>query len=103
MELSDTAEEVAGFYARMLDHDYTTRDVFNTNFFKDWRKVMTQEEKSIIKDLKKCNFREMDVHFKKLSEERKNRSKEEKKVCTYILLVFWLTFKWYDISAPECL
>jgi len=39
MTLSDTAEEVAGFYARMLDHDYTTRDMFNTNFMKDWRKV----------------------------------------------------------------
>jgi len=39
MALSETAEEVAGFYARMLDHDYTTRDIFNKNFMKDWRKV----------------------------------------------------------------
>lgn len=23
----------------MLDHDYTTRELFNSNFFKDWRKV----------------------------------------------------------------
>ena len=38
-QLSDTAEEVAGFYARMLEHDYTTRDMFNGNFMKDWRKV----------------------------------------------------------------
>ena len=38
--LSETAEEVAGFYARMLDHDYTTRDIFNDNFMKDWRKVL---------------------------------------------------------------
>ena len=38
--LGDGAEEVAGFYARMLDHDYTTREIFNTNFMKDWRKVM---------------------------------------------------------------
>jgi len=40
MPLSDTAEEVAGFYARMLEHEYTTRDVFNSNFLKDWRKVI---------------------------------------------------------------
>ena len=39
MQLSDLAEEVAGFYARMLDHDYTTREIFNSNFIKDWRKV----------------------------------------------------------------
>ena len=79
MELSEGAEEVAGFYARMLDHDYTTRDVFNNNFFKDWRKVMTADEKATITNLKKCNFREMDLYFKKLSEERKNRTKEQKK------------------------
>lgn len=39
MELSSEAEEVAGFYARMLDHDYTSKEVFNSNFMKDWRKV----------------------------------------------------------------
>jgi len=40
VRLSEPAEEVAGFYARMLEHDYTTRDIFNTNFMKDWRKVL---------------------------------------------------------------
>ena len=39
MKLSLETEEVATFYGRMLDHDYTTKDVFNKNFFKDWRKV----------------------------------------------------------------
>lgn len=39
MELSEETEEVAGFYARMLEHDYTTKKVFNSNFLKDWRKV----------------------------------------------------------------
>lgn len=39
MRLSEKAEEVAGFYARMLDHEYTTREVFNKNFFNGWRKV----------------------------------------------------------------
>jgi DNA topoisomerase-1 len=39
MKLSEEAEEVATFYGRMLDNDYTTKDVFNKNFFKDWRKV----------------------------------------------------------------
>lgn len=53
MRLSSEAEEVAGFYAKMLDHDYTTKEVFNKNFFKDWRSVMTNEEKTLITDLKK--------------------------------------------------
>lgn len=39
MVLSDEAEEVAGFYARMIEHEYTTKKVFNTNFLRDWRKV----------------------------------------------------------------
>lgn len=78
MKLSQDAEEVAGFYARMLDHDYTTKDTFNTNFFKDWRKVMTEKERSKITDLKKCNFKSMHTYFMDLAEKNRNRTKEEK-------------------------
>ena len=39
MKLSLAAEEVALFFAQMLDHEYTTKEVFRENFFKDWRKV----------------------------------------------------------------
>lgn len=78
MRLSQDAEEVAGFYARMLDHDYTTKSVFNTNFFTDWRKVMTHEETKLIKDLSKCNFKEMAAYFQSVSEKNRNRTKEEK-------------------------
>ncbi|XP_015365531.1 PREDICTED: DNA topoisomerase I, mitochondrial [Diuraphis noxia] len=77
--LSELAEEVATFYAKMLDHDYTTKEVFNKNFFKDWRKTMTPKEKELITDLSLCNFKEMNVYFTKKSEERKAMSKEEKK------------------------
>ncbi|XP_065205283.1 DNA topoisomerase I, mitochondrial-like isoform X2 [Planococcus citri] len=78
MELSQDAEEIATFYAPLIDHDYSTKEQFNKNFFKDWRKSMTKEEKEIITDLKKCNFREIQEHFKQKSEERKAMSKEEK-------------------------
>nr|CAG4649989.1 EOG090X0296 [Sida crystallina] len=78
MRLSKEAEEVGAFYAHMLDHDYTAKDVFNKNFFKDWRKFMTSQEKEIITDLKKCDFTHMHKHFKEKSEEKKNRTKEEK-------------------------
>ncbi|XP_056129056.1 DNA topoisomerase I, like [Lampris incognitus] len=78
MKLRPEAEEVATFFAKMLDHDYTTKDIFRKNFFKDWRKEMTSEEKSKITDLKKCNFTEMHEYFKAQSEARKALSKEEK-------------------------
>jgi len=41
MDLSPSAEEVATFYAKMLDHDYTSKPIFNQNFFRDWRKVFS--------------------------------------------------------------
>jgi DNA topoisomerase-1 len=67
MRLSEEAEECATFYGKMLDHDYTTKEVFNKNFFKDWRKTMTEKEKEKIRDLSKCDFTEINTYFKKVS------------------------------------
>ncbi|XP_004529463.1 DNA topoisomerase 1 isoform X1 [Ceratitis capitata] len=78
MELSEETEEAATFYAKMLNHDYCTKQIFNDNFFKDFRKTMTSKEREIIKDFKKCNFEEMFNYFTAESEKRKNASKEEK-------------------------
>lgn len=78
MKLSPGAEEVATFFAKMLEHEYTTKDIFRKNFFKDWRKEMTSEERAKITDLKKCNFTEMSEYFKAQSEARKAMSKEDK-------------------------
>lgn len=80
MELSLAAEEVASYYAKMLDHDYTSKEIFNKNFFEDWRKEMTNDERKIIKDLKKCDFKEMHAYFVQKNEERKNWTKEQKQV-----------------------
>lgn len=78
LELSEETEEAATFYAKMLNHDYCTKDVFNNNFFKDFRKSMTPKEKEIIKDFRKCNFQEMHQFFLAESEKRKAATKEEK-------------------------
>lgn len=78
-KLAEPAEEVATFYAKMLDHEYVTKDIFNKNFFKDWRKVMSSSEKEKITSLEKCDFSKMNDYFKEQSEIRKNMSKEEKK------------------------
>ena len=76
MWLQPATEEVATFYGKMLDHDYTTREVFNRNFFGDWRKIMTPEEKEIIRDFSKCDFSDIDAHFKKLAEDKKQARKD---------------------------
>ncbi|XP_019749666.1 DNA topoisomerase I, mitochondrial isoform X2 [Hippocampus comes] len=80
VKLSLAAEEVAVFFAQMLDHEYTTKKVFRENFFTDWRKVMTQEERLLIQDLDKCDFGEIHAMHKAKVEEKRNMSKEEKLV-----------------------
>ncbi|XP_042562371.1 DNA topoisomerase 1-like [Clupea harengus] len=77
-KLATAAEEVATFFAKMLDHEYTTKDVFRKNFFKDWKKEMTSEEKAKLTDLNKCDFNEMNEYFKAQSEARKQMTKDEK-------------------------
>ncbi|XP_051725498.1 DNA topoisomerase I, mitochondrial [Ctenopharyngodon idella] len=80
VKLSLPAEEVALFFAQMLDHEYTTKEVFRNNFFRDWRKEMTLEERQLIMDLSKCDFVELHAMHKQKVEARKNMSKEEKLV-----------------------
>lgn len=78
MKLSQDAEEIACFYAKMLNHDFTSKPVFNDNFFADWRKAMTAAERDRITKLKHCNFQHMFEHFTAVSERNKSRTKEEK-------------------------
>ncbi|NXR79458.1 TOP1M topoisomerase, partial [Pycnonotus jocosus] len=78
LKLSLATEEIATFYAKMLDHEYTTKEIFQNNFFHDWRKEMTSEEQEIIKDLGKCDFREIHKYFVDKNEARKALPKEEK-------------------------
>lgn len=78
IKLSEGAEEVATFYSKMLEHDYTKNDIFNENFFEDWRKEMTEDERDTITDLSKCNFREYATYFAEQTQARKDAPKEEK-------------------------
>ncbi|XP_071409117.1 DNA topoisomerase I, mitochondrial [Pithys albifrons albifrons] len=78
LKLSLATEEIATFYAKMLNHEYTTKEIFQNNFFHDWRKEMTSEEQEIIQDLDKCDFSEIHKYFVDQSEARKVLPKEEK-------------------------
>lgn len=40
ISLPPESEEVAGFYAAMLETDHTKDAVFNKNFFDDWKGVL---------------------------------------------------------------
>ncbi|XP_044309206.1 DNA topoisomerase I, mitochondrial [Varanus komodoensis] len=62
----------------MLDHEYTAKKIFQSNFFNDWTKEMTPEERKRIKDLRKCDFQEMHKYFVEKHEAQKALPKEEK-------------------------
>ncbi|KAG8538865.1 hypothetical protein GDO81_021878 [Engystomops pustulosus] len=78
MKLSPAAEEVATFYGKMLDHEYTTKEIFQKNFYTDWKSQMTKEEQKNIKQLHKCDFSEIHKYFFDKNEARKALPKEEK-------------------------
>uniref|UniRef100_A0A8C8HA83 DNA topoisomerase I n=1 Tax=Oncorhynchus tshawytscha TaxID=74940 RepID=A0A8C8HA83_ONCTS len=71
VKLTLPAEEVATFYAKMLDHEYTTKSSFQENFFTDWREEMSVEEREQIKKLSKCDFTHINKYFLDKSEEKK--------------------------------
>ncbi|KAM4762454.1 DNA topoisomerase 1 isoform 2-T2 [Cyanocitta cristata] len=67
MKLSTKAEEVATFFAKMLDHEYTTKEIFRKNFFKDWRKKIKEENERLLKEYGYCvmdNHKERIANFK---------------------------------------
>ncbi|XP_062913773.1 DNA topoisomerase 1-like isoform X1 [Mobula hypostoma] len=78
MKLTPAAEEMATFFAKMLDHEYTTKAIFRQNFFEDWRQEMSSSERMIIRDLNKCDFTELHRYFTEKAEARKGLPKEEK-------------------------
>ncbi|XP_038616001.1 DNA topoisomerase I, mitochondrial [Tachyglossus aculeatus] len=78
MKLSLVTEEIATFYGKMLHHEYTTKDIFQNNFFSDWRKEMTPEEQKTITCLEECDFTEIHKYFVDKNEARKALPKEEK-------------------------
>ncbi|XP_051879641.1 DNA topoisomerase I, mitochondrial-like isoform X2 [Pristis pectinata] len=78
MKLTPAAEEMATFFAKMLDHEYTTKAIFRQNFFEDWRQEMNSSEQMIITDLNKCDFRDIHQYFTEKAEARKALPKEEK-------------------------
>ncbi|XP_060245251.1 DNA topoisomerase I, mitochondrial isoform X4 [Meriones unguiculatus] len=78
VRLSLAAEEVATLYGKIQHLECTTKEVFQRNFFSDWRKEMTAEERKLITHLDKCDFTEIHRHFMEKAEARKTLPREQK-------------------------
>ncbi|KAG8830072.1 DNA topoisomerase 1 [Serendipita sp. 399] len=88
VDLPPESEEVAGFFAAMLDTDHAQNDVFRANFFKDWQETLSEyppRNGIKIKTMDKCDFKPMTdyidaekARLKRLSKPEKQELKEKK-------------------------
>ncbi|KAM9992000.1 hypothetical protein ACTFIZ_012657 [Dictyostelium cf. discoideum] len=78
VKLTPKQEEVATFYANYLETDHVKKQAFKDNFFKEFKGLLTSEQKEIVKKMDKCDFSHIHAHLKTKKEQRKARSKEEK-------------------------
>lgn len=82
VDLPPESEEVAGFFATMLETEHALDSTFRKNFFEDWKIVLKRHPprdgtKIISFDL--CDFRPMFEHFEAERARKKAMSTEEKK------------------------
>ena len=80
LELTEEAEEVAGFFGALIESDHASNPVFCKNFFEDFQKVCKSSGvKNIPAEFAKCDFRPMFEYFAAKKEEKKSMTKDEKK------------------------
>ncbi|KAJ1937167.1 DNA topoisomerase 1, partial [Linderina pennispora] len=79
IRLVPEAEEVATFFAAVVDGDHGNNPVFQKNFFTDFKEILDRTmPKHPIKDFKHCDFTLIRAHLDEQSAKRKALSKEEK-------------------------
>jgi DNA topoisomerase I len=77
--LPPEAEEVAGYFAALIESDHGQNPVFQKNFFQDWLAVLKERNAAPqIQDFEKCDFRPMWEYFEMKKEEKKKMTKDEK-------------------------
>ncbi|GAA5826565.1 hypothetical protein JCM11251_002432 [Rhodosporidiobolus azoricus] len=98
IELPPEAEEVASFFAAILETDYVKNPTFVKNFFADWQKILKSHpplDGTKIKDYDKCDFtpifayleaekakkKEMTAAQKKAAKAEKDKVEEKYKTC----------------------
>ncbi|CDS10066.1 hypothetical protein LRAMOSA02743 [Lichtheimia ramosa] len=79
ISLSPEAEEVASFYAALLETDHGKNPTFQKNFFNDWQKILKKDPQNPkITSFEKCDFRPIWEKFEQDKEKKKQLTKEEK-------------------------
>ncbi|KAG7813308.1 hypothetical protein KL921_000854 [Ogataea angusta] len=82
VSLPPAAEEVAGFFAALLESDHAKNPTFQKNFFADFLEVLKENggcPDAEITEFEKCDFSKMFEYFQKQKEEKKAISPQEKK------------------------
>ena len=78
IELTPEQEEVATFWAQVIDTDYAKKDIAIRNFTKELQKVLPEKYKDA--DLSDFDFSEIKEYLDKKREKNKNKTTEEKKL-----------------------
>ena len=79
--LPPEAEEVAGFFAALLETEHAKNEIFAKNFFEDFRALLIQKFPLLaqkITNFALCDFTKMHYYFEQLKEAKKSISKEDK-------------------------
>lgn len=63
MDLPPASEEVAGFYAAMIETDHAQDQTFNKNFFEDWKKVLHDHPPVRSNNSFRLSFVLMDIYW----------------------------------------
>ncbi|KAK7472817.1 DNA topoisomerase 1 [Stygiomarasmius scandens] len=82
VDLPPESEEVAGFYAALLETDHAQDTTFNKNFFSDWKKVLQRHPPRNgikITSFERCDFRPMYEYFEAEKAKKKAMTSAEKK------------------------
>jgi DNA topoisomerase-1 len=82
LTLEPEPEEVAGFFAALLETEHAADKTFRANFFRDWLKLLKDHppaEGIKVTDFNKCDFRPMFEYFELQKEKKKQLTAAEKK------------------------
>ncbi|KAJ7647293.1 DNA topoisomerase I [Roridomyces roridus] len=82
LDLPPASEEVAGFYAALIESDHAKDAKFNENFFNDWKTVLKKYpplDNTKVTNFDLCDFRPMFEYFEAEKAKKKALSAAEKK------------------------
>lgn len=77
VDLSAQAEEAATFYAKYLETDYIKQPKFRENYWSDFKKLLTKDQRKAMTNFDKFDFRHIHAHL--LAEKEKKKEDKERK------------------------